>query len=117
MPGSSGDAPTLHLQSVGGASCPGRILANAPELEPRRPWPLGTAGGESKGGGGKDRRQGKGKAVNYGGQGRSKGDHEKGGQGKGGQGKGQIAEAQLTDVPRECGYWRERARLGLQVPP
>ena len=44
MPGSSGDAPTLHLQSVGGASCPGRILANAPEMEPRRPWPLGTAG-------------------------------------------------------------------------
>ena len=44
-----------------------------------------------KGGGRKDRRQGKGKALNYGGQGRGKGGHE-----KGGQGKGQIAAAQWT---------------------
>ena len=47
--------------------------------------------GRGKRGGQKDRRQGKGKAVNYGGQGRGKGGHE-----KGGQGKGQIAAAQWT---------------------
>ena len=52
--------------------------------------------GRGKRGGQKDRRQGKGKAVNYGGQGRGKGGHEKGGQGNGGQGKGQIAAAQWT---------------------
>ena len=47
--------------------------------------------GKGKRGGQKDRRQGKGKVVNYGGQGRGKGGHE-----KGGQGKGQIAAAQWT---------------------
>ena len=36
-----------------------------------------------KGGGRKDRRQGKGRAVKYGGRGRGKGGHEKGDQGKG----------------------------------
>ena len=45
--------------------------------------------GKGKRGGQKDRRQGKGIVVNYGGQGRGKGGHE-----KGGQGKGQIAAAQ-----------------------
>ena len=47
--------------------------------------------GKGKRSGHKDSRQGKGKAVNYGGQGRGKGGHE-----KGGQGKGQIAAAQWT---------------------
>ena len=47
--------------------------------------------GRGKRGGQKDRRQGKDEAVNYGGQGRGKGGHE-----KGGQGKGQIAAAQWT---------------------
>ena len=45
--------------------------------------------GKGKRSGHKDSRQGKGKAVNYGGQGKGKGGHE-----KGGQGKGQIAAAQ-----------------------
>ena len=45
--------------------------------------------GKGKGGGRKDRRQGKGKAVNYGRQGKGKGGHE-----KGDQGKGQIAAPQ-----------------------
>ena len=47
--------------------------------------------GKGKRGGQHDRRQGKGIVVNYGGQGRGKGGHE-----KGGQGKGQIAAAQWT---------------------
>ena len=47
------------------------------------------AKGKGKVGGRKDRRQGKGKVMNYGGQGRGQGGHE-----KGDQGKGQIAAPQ-----------------------